>query len=95
MPVQFPSLKDTAKAFRMSVRNLQVKLQQENTTFQDIMNRVRRELAVGYLAKPEYNIGEVAYLLHFSEPSAFQNAFKRWTGTTPRQYRMELMNVSK
>ncbi|WP_373462728.1 helix-turn-helix transcriptional regulator [Paenibacillus sp. V4I3] len=84
MPMPFPSLKETAMAFKMSVRSIQARLKQENTTYQDIMNRARRELAVGYLAKPEYKIGEVAYLLHFSEPSAFQSAFKKWTGVTPR-----------
>ncbi len=92
MPISFPSLKDTARAFKMSVRSIQTRLQQENTTYQDIMNRVRTELAVGYLAKPEFKIGEVAYLLHFSEPSAFQSAFKKWTGVTPRQYRMDVWN---
>jgi AraC-like DNA-binding protein len=92
MPISFPSLKDTARAFKMSVRSIQTRLKQENTTYQDIMNRVRTELAVGYLAKPEFKIGEVAYLLHFSEPSAFQSAFKKWTGVTPRQYRMDVWN---
>jgi AraC-like DNA-binding protein len=91
MPTYIPSLKDTAKAFHMSIRSIQAKLAQEHTTYQDIVNRVRKELAVGYLAKPEYKIGEVAYLLHFSEPSAFQSAFKKWTGVTPRQYRMDAL----
>ncbi|NRF93484.1 AraC family transcriptional regulator [Paenibacillus frigoriresistens] len=91
MPMPFPSLKQTSLAFKMSVRSIQARLKHENTTYQDILNRARRELAVGYLAKPEYKIGEVAYLLHFSEPSAFQSAFKKWTGVTPRQYRMDLL----
>lgn len=91
MPNYFPSLKEAAQAFKMSVRSFQARLKQEDTSFQHIMNRVRRELAVGYLAKPEYSIGEVAYLLHFSEPSAFQSAFKKWTGITPRHYRMDLL----
>ncbi|XEC95111.1 AraC family transcriptional regulator [Paenibacillus tarimensis] len=92
MPVSNLSLKDAAAEFRMSVRSIQAKLKQEETTFQAIMVRARKELAIGYLAKPEYPIAEVAYLLHFSEPSAFQNAFKKWTGVTPRQYRKELLN---
>ncbi|WP_240343977.1 AraC family transcriptional regulator [Paenibacillus sp. SYP-B3998] len=92
MPMYFPSLKDTARAFKMSVRSIQAKLKQEDTTYQDLIHRVRRELAVGYLAKAEYKVAEVAYLLHFSEPSAFQSAFKKWTGVTPRQYRMDLIS---
>ncbi|NHN32167.1 AraC family transcriptional regulator [Paenibacillus sp. S3N08] len=94
MPMSFPSLKETALQFQMSVRSIQAKLNQENTTFMEIINRVRKELAMGYLAKPEYNIGEVAYLLHFSEPSAFQNAFKKWTGVTPKQHRMEVWKAN-
>ncbi|PZD97557.1 AraC family transcriptional regulator [Paenibacillus sambharensis] len=87
-PASLPGLKEAAQAFQMSARSLQARLQQEQTTYQDLMNQVRRELASGYLAKPEYTIAEIAYLLHFSEPSAFQNAFKRWTGLTPKQYRL-------
>ncbi|MFC4778264.1 AraC family transcriptional regulator [Paenibacillus sp. GCM10023252] len=89
LPKALPSLKEAARAQHMSVRTLQVRLQQEQTTYQELLNQVRKELAFSYLVQPDYKIGEVAYLLHFSEPSAFQSAFKKWTGVTPRQYRQE------
>ncbi|PAD79294.1 AraC family transcriptional regulator [Paenibacillus campinasensis] len=82
-----PTLQETARALGMSVRSLQIKLKEEGTTFNELSVRVRQELAVSYLKREEFSIGEIAYALHFSEPSAFQNAFKRWTGMTPRQYR--------
>jgi AraC-like DNA-binding protein len=87
-----PTLKDASRAFRMSVRSLQDKLKQENMTYQEMISRVRKELAISYLARPEHRVSDVAYLLHFSEPSAFHNAFKKWTGTTPKQYRAEVLS---
>lgn len=87
MPSHFPTLKQTADSFHMSARTLQNKLKEENTSYNDLSVRVRKELALNYLQKKEYSIGEIAYLLHFSEPSAFHSAFKKWTGVAPGQYR--------
>jgi len=87
VPSYFPTLQQTAESFGMSTRTLQNKLKVENTSYQDLSIRVRKELAMGYLRKREYSVGEIAYLLYFSEPSAFQSAFKKWTGLTPGQYR--------
>lgn len=86
IPSFIPTLKDTAKAFNLSVRTVQTKLKQENTSYSQLLSRVRMELAIRYLSNPEYTVAEVAYLLHYSEPSAFQSAFKKWTGVTPGQY---------
>jgi AraC-like DNA-binding protein len=91
IPHGMPNIKGASRAFQMSVRSLQDKLKQEQTTYQEMISRVRKELAAGYLARPEHRISEIAYLLHFSEPSAFHNAFKKWTGTTPKQYRAEVL----
>ncbi|MNT77800.1 HTH-type transcriptional regulator VirS [compost metagenome] len=74
----------------MSSRTLQHKLKEEQSTYNDLSIRVRKELAMVYLRKWEYSVGEIAYVLHFSEPSAFQSAFKKWTGYTPGQYRTNL-----
>ncbi|MFC5649158.1 helix-turn-helix domain-containing protein [Paenibacillus solisilvae] len=90
IPSFFPTLQQTAESFRTSTRTLQNKLKEENTSYNDLSIRVRKELAVGYLSKREYSIGDIAYVLHFSEPSAFQSAFKKWTGYTPGQYRAKI-----
>ncbi|KRF03774.1 transcriptional regulator [Paenibacillus sp. Soil766] len=87
MPSFFPSLQQTADFLQMSSRTLQHKLKEENTTYNDLSIQVRKELAMGYLRKWEFSVGDIAYVLHFSEPSAFLNAFKKWTGLTPGQYR--------
>lgn len=93
IPSHFPSLQDAAQEMKMSVRTLQAKLKSENTSYNRLANEVRKELAISYLVKPDYTLAEIAYLLHFSEPSAFQTAFKKWTGVAPGEYRMEINAV--
>lgn len=87
MGFHFPNLQEAAKEFLMSPRTLQLRLKAENTSYNRLANEVRKELAIRYLAQTEYTIGEIAYLLHFSEPSAFQTAFRKWTKLTPGEYR--------
>lgn len=83
-----PNLKETAAAFHMGVRTFQGKLQLEQMNFTQVLALVRKELALRYLGKEEYSISDIAYMLHFSEESAFHHAFKHWTGNTPGQYRV-------
>ncbi|WP_134684622.1 AraC family transcriptional regulator [Brevibacillus migulae] len=89
MPAFLPTLQETAKAFQMSPRTLQAKLKEEHTSYNELAASVRKEIAIGYIKKG-CSIGEIAYLLHYSEPSAFQNAFKKWTGVTPGQFRAKI-----
>lgn len=91
LPISFPTLQQTAEAFGMSARTLQHKLKQEHSSYNDLCNLVRKEIAMSYLSRTEYSVGDIAYALHYSEPSAFQNAFKKWTGMTPGQYRTKTM----
>lgn len=77
------SLRSVARQLNLSERSLQRRLDDQGTCFADLMDEVRRELARRYIADQRLALGEVAYLLGFSEPSAFHRAFKRWTGMTP------------
>ena len=76
-----------AKELAMSGRSLQRRLNAEGSSFRGELDRVRSGLAVRLLNEGEADVREVAFLLGFSEPSAFHRAFKRWTGTTPATYR--------
>ncbi len=87
LPVSFPTLRQTALHFGMSARTLQAKLQEEGASFNGLGASARMELAKSYLSRSEHSVSEIAYLLHYSEPSAFQNAFKKWEGVTPVQFR--------
>lgn len=77
------TLKQIAHRLHLSERSLQRRLDDEGTRFADLVDEVRRELALRYIADERLALGEVAYLLGFAEPSPFHRAFKRWTGTTP------------
>jgi len=76
-----------AQALHMSARSLQRRLAEADTTFKDLVEDVRADLAQPYLADASRSIGEITYLLGFTEPSNFTRAFKRWTGTTPQAFR--------
>ena len=81
------SAEQVARALNMSVRTLQRRLIESGTTFREVAETVRSQLAVGYLADPKVSIAEVAFLLGFSDQTAFNRAFRRWTGETPGRWR--------
>jgi AraC-like DNA-binding protein len=82
-----PDLAQIAKAVHMSPRTIQRRLKEQKTSFQDVLDSVRRDLAEGHMKNARLTLGDVAYLLGFSEISAFTRAFKRWTGMTPTAWR--------
>jgi AraC-like DNA-binding protein len=76
------SLSGTARALGISPRTMQRKLQAEGTSFAELIDALRQEMAAAYLAQ-NVPVAEVAWLLGYADPSAFHHAYKRWTGTTP------------
>lgn len=78
-----------AKRLAVSPRTLQRQLSDESTSFKDILNATRQQLAQHYLGKPSIAQGEIAYLLGFQDVNSFTRAFKGWTGITPGSYRNE------
>jgi len=82
-----PPLEQVARELHLTGRSLQRRLKAQGQGYADLVDEVRRELALRYVADRHLALGEVAYLLGFSEPSAFHRAFKRWTGATPAALR--------
>jgi len=81
-------IEQVAVKLEMSVRQLQRHLQQQGSTYQERVQHIRFMLARQYLKDPYLSLKEIALLLGYSEQSAFQRAFKHWTGQTPRQWRL-------
>jgi AraC-like DNA-binding protein len=81
-----PTLDELAANFNTSSRSLQRKLQDEGVTYQQLADSIRKSLATHYLESGKHPIKEISYLLGYNELSAFNRAFKRWTGTTPGSY---------
>jgi AraC-like DNA-binding protein len=76
-----------ASQLHMSPRNLQFKLAAQDTSYQEILDTTRRELALAYIEQRRVAITEIAYLLGFTDSANFTRAFRRWTGKSPSEFR--------
>lgn len=88
LPSGHCSKETIAARLAMSPRTLQSKLELQGTTYQDILDQTRRDLAINYMNNQHTSISEITYLLGFSDTSNFGRAFKRWTGQSPSQFRL-------
>ncbi len=86
-PGQFPMFDALAEQFNMHPRTLRRRLKELDTSYQEILDDVRKSLALQYLNTTDWTIDEIAYLLGYSDPSNFRQAFKKWTGNPPSYFR--------
>ena len=86
-----PTLTRVAKKLGLSPRTLERHLQERGMRFKKLMDDTRRRFAIDYLKDRDHTLTQIAFLLGYSEVSAFNRAFKRWTGTTPMDYRRSKM----
>jgi AraC-like DNA-binding protein len=84
-----PSIARVAKRLALSPRTLQRRLKDYGLEFKALVDDTRRRFAIEYLKDSENSLTEIAFLLGYSEVSAFSRSFKRWTGTTPLAHRRE------
>lgn len=85
-PGEFPSIKEVAELLFLSERSLRRRLAEEDSSYQDILNETRCELAKQYL-QSGLSVEQTSELLNYSETANFSHAFKRWTGLSPVQFR--------
>ncbi len=80
-------LTKVASMLAMSVRALQRKLQAEGTVYSKLLDDCRKKLSIELILDNRHQMSEVSSMMGFSDQSNFTRAFKRWTGTTPLNYR--------
>jgi AraC-like DNA-binding protein len=88
LPGGRPDLWRTAAGMGVSARTLQRRLGEEGSSFSRVLDELRRDLSDELLSDRKLSVAEVAFLLGYSEPSAFQRAFRRWRGVSPRRFRV-------
>lgn len=82
-----------AKSLEISTRSLHRKLKARDLQFKDVLQDVRKTMAVYYLKDPKLSLAEITLLLGYSEQSAFNRAHKLWFGMTPKQHRSQLLHT--
>ena len=82
-----PSLPDLSTHIGVSSRTLQRQLAERGLVYRDLVQQARHQLALQYLERTETDLTEIAFLLGYSELSAFAHAFRRWTGRSPGAHR--------
>jgi AraC-like DNA-binding protein len=87
-----PGLDDVARRLGVSSATLRRRLADEGTSFRELVDAMRSELAQREILSERLESSEIAARLGFAHPNAFYKAFKRWTGLSPTEYRASQMN---
>jgi AraC-like DNA-binding protein len=85
-----PTIEGIADKLGMHSKTLSRRLKDEGTSHRQLLEAVRYELSDRYLRQRGLSVSEIAFLLGYSDTSAFIKAFKRWSGVTPETYREQL-----
>ncbi len=88
-PSSWPELKILAQQLCLSEATIQRRLKNENTSYQQLKNDIRCDIAIDRLTHTQQSIQEISDALNFHEASAFHRAFKKWTGVSPGAYRQQ------
>lgn len=87
LPTGIPSIHYISDLTAMSNRTLTRRLSEAGVTYRDLVKKTQEKIAKELLCQNTQSIGEIAFLTGFSEQSAFNRAFKKWTNLTPTEFR--------
>ena len=87
LPGGIPSIDLVCEHIGMSTRTLTRRLAENGSTFRDLIKKTQERIAKDLLTNTPRNVGEIAFEIGFSDQSAFNRAFKRWTGKSPVEFR--------
>ena len=79
---------------RRAVSSLRRRLQKENTSYQNLKDEVRCQVAIDKLLNEPIKVADLSEFLGFTEPSSFVRSFKNWTGETPKTYREKMQSIA-
>lgn len=85
----FPTIEDMADRLHISARTLRRRLKERQTSYRDLLDEIRLELAQQYLRDTHLSIDQIAALVGFEETTSFRKAYKGWTGVSASQYRAQ------
>ena len=91
--VRHANFDSIAERLKMSPRSLRRRLQEEDTSFRELVDEVRAQVAIKYVRDTSLSIEDVTYALGFNDASAFRHAFRRWTGAAPYEFRRAKTNM--
>ncbi|CAJ92806.1 Transcriptional regulator, AraC-family [Cupriavidus necator] len=90
----FPTLLATARHLNMTPRTLHRKLMEEGASYREILDDIRRRLAIVHLKANRLTIQEIAFTLGFSDLANFRRAFRRWEGMAPSDYQRQVPGIA-
>lgn len=88
-----PTLEDIAVRLATTPWTLQRKLTSEGTGFRELLDVTRRDLCADYMRETDLSLAEIAWLLGFSGPAAFQKAYRRWFDISPGEHRKQIKRI--
>jgi AraC-like DNA-binding protein len=95
LPEGIPQIEDVATELRLSVGTIQRELNYDGLNYSTLVEHTRRDLSISYLAQRQLTFSEIAFIVGYSELSAFSRAVRRWTGQSPKSVRARLLKEHK
>lgn len=86
-----PTISHVCARLQLSRSTLLRRLNDEEKSYQSLLDETRKDLAIRYLVKSELNNQQIAHLVGYRDPNSYQRAFKKWTGLTPREFRSQAL----